>query len=868
MRVPISYALTYPDRAATPAPQLDLAAGLELRFEAPDLDAFPLLGARPRRRRAGRHGAVRLQRRERGGRRRLPRRTDRLPRDRRDRGGGARRRPTGPRRATSTTSSTPTREARAAATGEAGSGMTIAVSILGLAFLILVHELGHFLVSLALGMRPRRFYIGFPPAVWKTTRGGIEYGIGAIPLGGFVKIPGMHRPAPADVDIALGRAVEEAPGLAGPDGPAALGASRPATTTPRGTRGRRACGEQLEGRVAAPSRAQGRRERGLDDLDDALGPDAYWRAATWKRVAAIAAGPGGEHPARVRPLHRALHDVGRQGDDDRRQRPRPDSPAASAGLAPGRPHRLDRRRRRSSRTTIAEAIGASEGEPIVVVVERDGDDGHAPGDRAGRGRRRVPPRASSSPARGSSLPAAVGESVTLTWTVTAEIGTSLGRLVQGEGREDISSPVGIVQGSSDAAKDGAQSFLVRPRADLALDRAAQPAAAPPARRRAHRLRGRGGHPRPRRATRDLRARVGRRDRARAAAVLHRPVERRRATGCLLLRGIRRADPLRRDRACGRETLSGVRLRPPPGAACGRMILLRAAPALSVLRERVGRVSAAESAAVLGAGISTAPSIARWGVSHWTSSSAPLGGACARGAARRGRPARPSTRRCDAGTSTRPRRGRRSRRRRGRRRALVVPGLDRVRPAEAVQLLVGRRRSRRRSSRRGRAGSAQPATTSANAVSTRISKRAADAPHGARRRPLERDDAARRAATTSRAAPSAAASGRGRGGRPRGACPARGRRRAPRGRRGGRQGARLERARPSAAARRHAVTVPSRTRETCGRLQPADGRSAAAPTSSSPASSTREAPRGWRPPGRLRARFTPRRGIAARRPPLP
>ena len=43
MRVPISYALTYPERAATRVPQLDLA-GLDLSFEAPDTDAFPMLG--------------------------------------------------------------------------------------------------------------------------------------------------------------------------------------------------------------------------------------------------------------------------------------------------------------------------------------------------------------------------------------------------------------------------------------------------------------------------------------------------------------------------------------------------------------------------------------------------------------------------------------------------------------------------------------------------------------------------------------------------------------------------------------------------------------------------------------------------------
>ena len=64
--------------------------------------------------------------------------------------------------------------------------MTIFIAIVGLGILILVHELGHFVASLSLGMRPRRFYIGFPPAILKTTRNGIEYGIGAIPLGGFV----------------------------------------------------------------------------------------------------------------------------------------------------------------------------------------------------------------------------------------------------------------------------------------------------------------------------------------------------------------------------------------------------------------------------------------------------------------------------------------------------------------------------------------------------------------------------------------------------------------------------------------------------------------------------------------------------------
>jgi 1-deoxy-D-xylulose-5-phosphate reductoisomerase len=44
MRVPISFALTYPDRRATPVQGLDFSNGLSLEFEAPDLERFPLLG--------------------------------------------------------------------------------------------------------------------------------------------------------------------------------------------------------------------------------------------------------------------------------------------------------------------------------------------------------------------------------------------------------------------------------------------------------------------------------------------------------------------------------------------------------------------------------------------------------------------------------------------------------------------------------------------------------------------------------------------------------------------------------------------------------------------------------------------------------
>jgi 1-deoxy-D-xylulose-5-phosphate reductoisomerase len=55
MRVPISFALTFPERAATTVPPLDLASGLTLEFEGPDLETFPLLALA---RRAGEEGGI------------------------------------------------------------------------------------------------------------------------------------------------------------------------------------------------------------------------------------------------------------------------------------------------------------------------------------------------------------------------------------------------------------------------------------------------------------------------------------------------------------------------------------------------------------------------------------------------------------------------------------------------------------------------------------------------------------------------------------------------------------------------------------------------------------------------------------------
>jgi regulator of sigma E protease len=69
--------------------------------------------------------------------------------------------------------------------------MSWVLAFLGFAVLIILHELGHFTAAKAVGMRVERFALFFPPLLGRVRRGETEYAIGAIPLGGYVRITGM-----------------------------------------------------------------------------------------------------------------------------------------------------------------------------------------------------------------------------------------------------------------------------------------------------------------------------------------------------------------------------------------------------------------------------------------------------------------------------------------------------------------------------------------------------------------------------------------------------------------------------------------------------------------------------------------------------
>jgi|SRR5580658_974408 membrane-associated protease RseP (regulator of RpoE activity) len=66
------------------------------------------------------------------------------------------------------------------------------IFIVALLVSVMLHETGHFIVAKRFGMKVTRYFVGFGPTIWSTWRGDTEYGIKALPLGGFVKIVGMH----------------------------------------------------------------------------------------------------------------------------------------------------------------------------------------------------------------------------------------------------------------------------------------------------------------------------------------------------------------------------------------------------------------------------------------------------------------------------------------------------------------------------------------------------------------------------------------------------------------------------------------------------------------------------------------------------
>jgi regulator of sigma E protease len=330
--------------------------------------------------------------------------------------------------------------------------------IVGLMLLVYVHELGHFSVAMLVGIRPRSLYIGFPPAIAKVERNGIEYGIGAIPLGGLVRIPGMHRPAGGDVDAFMATALQEQPDLA-----------------PYVRRVRRALDAEdfAAAREALPdlraevdsatltSAARRQANRALREVEEGTGSDAYWRQPTWKRVAVIAAGPAANILAAL-VIFTVVYATGAPTAQPTAKVAAVEAhtPAAAAGLRSGDRVVAVDGKHATTFDAVSRLIRASHGRPITVTVERNGRTVTLGPRRTERlGGRWV--WGFEPAARLVSYP--VGHSIGLAasdcWQVATGTVSAFGSLFHSHGQGQLTSTVGIVKISAAALKIGFNYYL-------------------------------------------------------------------------------------------------------------------------------------------------------------------------------------------------------------------------------------------------------------------------------------------------------------------------------------------------------------------------------------------------------------------------
>ncbi|MFL5963309.1 MAG: M50 family metallopeptidase [Gaiellaceae bacterium] len=320
--------------------------------------------------------------------------------------------------------------------------MGVAAAIVGLALLVMIHEAGHFFAARAVGMTPRKFYLGFGPAIAKKTKGGVEYGIGSIPLGGYVKIPGMSRPSPGDLRKLLppDEAAKYEPELATLD--AAIERADY----------HRAHALLLELRPALGE------TRAWQELEGALAPDAYWRAATWRRLTAIFAGPA-VNLVFAFVLFTALFVVAMTRQTNIIGKVATGTPAAAAHIQAG-----DRiiavAGQKVAPKDIPAHIRATEGRPFTLRIDRHGRRVVVPLQaKEVQGAYRIGIAIEAREGPGESLPAAARDALGLTWDITAGNVTGLTHLAAGRDTSQVSSSYGIVKASAEAWRSGLRTFL-------------------------------------------------------------------------------------------------------------------------------------------------------------------------------------------------------------------------------------------------------------------------------------------------------------------------------------------------------------------------------------------------------------------------
>lgn len=242
----------------------------------------------------------------------------------------------------------------------------VVVLVVGLAISIALHEIGHLVPAKRFGVRVGQYMVGFGPTLWSRRRGETEYGIKAIPLGGYISMAGMYPPSPrAADDSAQGEGSAAAP----VDG------------------NRSTSGGRVGGRFFATmvQDARAANDETLEQVDD---DRVFYRLPVYKRVIIMLGGPFMNLAFAIVLLAVVLSGIGVQtvtstvasvsacvpadaavgcasGD--------PASPAAQAGIEPGDAIVSVDGTPVADFAEAAALIQASPGSPIPIGIDRGGE---------------------------------------------------------------------------------------------------------------------------------------------------------------------------------------------------------------------------------------------------------------------------------------------------------------------------------------------------------------------------------------------------------------------------------------------------------------------------------------------------------------
>lgn len=222
----------------------------------------------------------------------------------------------------------------------------IVVFAVGLLVSIAWHELGHLSTAKMFGIRVPQYMVGFGPTLWSRKKGETEYGVKAIPFGGYIRMIGMFPP--------------------GPDG-------------------------RLEARSTSPWRGmiEDARSAAFEELKPGDETRLFYTRAPWKRVIVMFAGPFMNLILAVALFFTVLMGFGitqqtttvasvsqcviaQTENRDDCQKNDPASPAAAAGLEPRDRIVSFDGVRTDTWDELSDLIRANPGEEVAIVVERDG----------------------------------------------------------------------------------------------------------------------------------------------------------------------------------------------------------------------------------------------------------------------------------------------------------------------------------------------------------------------------------------------------------------------------------------------------------------------------------------------------------------